>query len=61
MHCPTCKQPIDAEKMADWLPFCSRRCQLIDLGDWLSERHRIPQEEPDDFNSGSEEPDDHTH
>lgn len=22
-------------------PFCSRRCKLIDLGDWLDETHRI--------------------
>lgn len=22
-------------------PFCSRRCKLIDLGDWLDESHRI--------------------
>lgn len=23
-------------------PFCSRRCKLIDLGDWLDESNRIP-------------------
>lgn len=23
-------------------PFCSKRCKLIDLGDWLDESHRIP-------------------
>jgi len=22
-------------------PFCSERCQLIDLGGWLSEKHAI--------------------
>ncbi len=24
-----------------WSPFCSERCQLIDLGAWASEEHRI--------------------
>lgn len=23
-------------------PFCSKRCQLIDLGEWAAESHRIP-------------------
>jgi|GEM_PF-6963722 len=23
-------------------PFCSEKCRLIDLGDWLEERHSIP-------------------
>jgi len=25
-------------------PFCSDRCRLIDLGEWLSEQHKIPDE-----------------
>jgi len=25
-------------------PFCSQRCQLLDLDGWTSERHRIPGE-----------------
>lgn len=31
-------------------PFCSRRCKLIDLGEWASESHRIEGEpvHPDD-------------
>jgi endogenous inhibitor of DNA gyrase (YacG/DUF329 family) len=24
-----------------WRPFCSERCRLIDLGEWMSEGHRI--------------------
>jgi endogenous inhibitor of DNA gyrase (YacG/DUF329 family) len=24
-----------------WRPFCSERCRLIDLGEWLNESHRI--------------------
>ena len=25
-----------------WRPFCSERCQLLDLQDWVDERYRIP-------------------
>ena len=25
-------------------PFCSKRCQQIDFGDWAMERHAIPGE-----------------
>jgi hypothetical protein len=25
-----------------WFPFCSERCQLIDLGSWANEEYRIP-------------------
>jgi hypothetical protein len=28
-------------------PFCSERCKTIDLGDWASERYRVPAEEPE--------------
>jgi endogenous inhibitor of DNA gyrase (YacG/DUF329 family) len=40
VKCPTCK------KVGPWLsqpsgPFCSRRCQLVDLGKWFNEEPRI--------------------
>ncbi len=28
-----------------WRPFCSKRCQLIDLGEWFEEKNRIPEAE----------------
>jgi endogenous inhibitor of DNA gyrase (YacG/DUF329 family) len=28
-----------------WRPFCSERCHLLDLGEWLSGRRAIPGEE----------------
>jgi endogenous inhibitor of DNA gyrase (YacG/DUF329 family) len=35
-------------------PFCSERCQTIDLGRWLDERYRIPAEDaPTDGSGGS--------
>jgi len=41
VNCPTCKKQIEWSS-ADWRPFCSERCQLIDLGKWSDEEHRIP-------------------
>jgi endogenous inhibitor of DNA gyrase (YacG/DUF329 family) len=31
---------------ADWRPFCSERCKLADLGRWLSEDYRVPEDTP---------------
>ncbi len=36
--CPTCGKPA----VPAYRPFCSQRCQQIDLGRWLGERYRIP-------------------
>lgn len=47
--CPTCGKPVDWGPDAPWRPFCSERCKLIDLGEWLNEDKRIPGEPaPDD-------------
>lgn len=42
--CPNCGEPADATSANNWRPFCSRRCKLIDLGEWLTEEHHIPDE-----------------
>jgi endogenous inhibitor of DNA gyrase (YacG/DUF329 family) len=44
--CPTCGRAIDADPAPGWRPFCSERCRLIDLGDWMAGRRRIPTDEP---------------
>ena len=48
--CPTCGRKSPWSTDNPWRPFCSERCRLIDLGEWLSEEKRIPGEElpPDD-------------
>jgi endogenous inhibitor of DNA gyrase (YacG/DUF329 family) len=50
--CPICKKAIEHGQKAgkpQWLPFCSQRCKLIDLGKWLDSSYRIPVEpEPSD-------------
>jgi len=53
--CPTCGKPVvrgasgppatapaTGKPAADPFPFCSTRCQLVDLGRWLDEDYRIP-------------------
>ena len=39
--CPNCGKPVVWDAQARWRPFCSERCRLIDLGDWLGESNRI--------------------
>lgn len=42
--CPACKRVLD-DVPADYppRPFCSPRCKLLDLDNWLSERYSISQ------------------
>ena len=50
--CPICGKPADAKHR----PFCSARCQTIDLGRWLKGDYRIPTEEsPEDLPSEERE------
>ena len=46
VKCPTCHKEVEWNKNNPFRPFCSERCRLIDLGDWASETHRIPSNEP---------------
>ncbi|MCG7927982.1 MAG: DNA gyrase inhibitor YacG [Candidatus Thiodiazotropha taylori] len=39
--CPNCGKPVLWQESSKWKPFCSERCRLIDLGDWLDENHKI--------------------
>jgi endogenous inhibitor of DNA gyrase (YacG/DUF329 family) len=41
VNCPTCGKSVPWREDERWRPFCSERCKLIDLGDWLTEEHRI--------------------
>jgi len=40
--CPTCGKSVPWDPQQSWRPFCSERCKLIDLGEWLNEERRIP-------------------
>lgn len=40
-RCTHCRRrPVAPE----WRPFCSERCRLLDLGNWIGERYRVPGE-----------------
>ncbi|MCC6868287.1 MAG: DNA gyrase inhibitor YacG [Burkholderiales bacterium] len=55
--CPRCGAPVPWAPQSRWRPFCSERCKLIDLGDWATERYRIPGvESPDPGDDGGDTP-----
>lgn len=37
-RCPVCGKP----RVAEFRPFCSKQCQLIDLGRWFGEDYGVP-------------------
>ncbi|NOT12588.1 MAG: DNA gyrase inhibitor YacG [Methylococcaceae bacterium] len=44
IRCPTCRKPVPWTTEQLFKPFCSERCKLIDLGEWVMEEKRIPGE-----------------
>lgn len=49
MRCPICHKPVSMDD--PFMPFCSERCKLLDLGNWASEKYVIstpitPEEPP---------------
>ncbi|HTV54518.1 MAG TPA: DNA gyrase inhibitor YacG [Terriglobia bacterium] len=53
MRCPICNKETKSEGNP-YRPFCSERCKMVDLDNWLSGRYRIPTQAPDP-GSGTEE------
>ena len=41
VNCPTCKKELEWTTENIYRPFCCKRCQLIDLGEWADEEKRI--------------------
>jgi uncharacterized protein len=46
VKCPTCRRQVEWSDASPYRPFCSDRCRLIDMGAWLSEQHKIPDQSP---------------
>ncbi len=42
VNCPTCGKTVVWGEISPFRPFCSKRCQLIDLGEWAAEEKQIP-------------------
>jgi uncharacterized protein len=38
--CPICGRPT--RQGEEYFPFCTERCQILDLAAWSSEEYRIP-------------------
>lgn len=47
--CPNCGKPVPWQPKSEWRPFCSARCRLIDLGEWIDESHRITEATEDGY------------
>jgi len=57
VNCPTCSKQVIWDELSTWRPFCSKRCQLIDLGEWAAEEKRIPRSgDQTDSDDWSEQP-----
>jgi endogenous inhibitor of DNA gyrase (YacG/DUF329 family) len=44
VKCPRCGKGAEMSENP-FRPFCSERCRLIDLGNWISGNYRIAEEE----------------
>lgn len=57
MACPNCKKPADMSPANRFRPFCSERCQLIDLGTWVSGDYESDEPEGPDHEHPQDRPD----
>jgi endogenous inhibitor of DNA gyrase (YacG/DUF329 family) len=60
VRCPTCRAETHWENNPH-RPFCSNRCQLIDLGAWTEERYRMPASESESARDDQDDDDEKTH
>jgi len=42
ISCPVCNNKNTWYPENNYRPFCSKRCKLIDLGEWANESRKIP-------------------
>ncbi|MBX3022613.1 MAG: DNA gyrase inhibitor YacG [Bdellovibrionales bacterium] len=42
VKCPTCGKDTEYAPANSFRPFCSERCQTLDLGAWADEKYRVP-------------------
>jgi endogenous inhibitor of DNA gyrase (YacG/DUF329 family) len=56
VKCPVCRRLVPWTAEQEFKPFCSERCRLIDLGEWVMEEKRIPGEPLEQENDDEEAP-----
>ena len=44
-NCPKCNKVTSLAKDNCYRPFCSLRCMSYDLGDWATEKFKIPEQD----------------
>lgn len=59
VNCPTCAKEVIWDELSPWRPFCCKRCQLIDLGEWAAEEKRIASNDQHSESEGWSELDPH--
>lgn len=55
--CPICKKPA----VAQYRPFCSRRCADVDLGRWFDGSYAVPIDDDEPLPTGAGETDETQH
>lgn len=48
VNCPICHKLTELDSSNVYRPFCSERCRLIDLGQWIEEAYTITDSSPAD-------------
>ncbi|MFB3904664.1 MAG: DNA gyrase inhibitor YacG [Acidobacteriota bacterium] len=56
-RCPNCQTEVSRDN--PFLPFCSERCRLLDLGRWLDGDYHIAGQKVDDKQESREEQERH--
>jgi endogenous inhibitor of DNA gyrase (YacG/DUF329 family) len=54
--CPICGTTFARDAPRASFPFCSNRCRMIDLGNWLDGAYRLPADQEEVFSENSEAP-----
>ena len=52
VKCPTCGTSVEWKTEHRFRPFCSERCQQIDLGAWSTGQYSIPVKDTDSWEQG---------
>jgi endogenous inhibitor of DNA gyrase (YacG/DUF329 family) len=57
VRCPTCKKDVTPDVKS--FPFCSERCRLVDLGNWLDGKYRVASQNDERKPDPDEDPEKH--
>ena len=53
VKCPTCTADVVWDSSSPFRPFCSKRCQMIDLGEWANEEKYVSAESTQGGSAGA--------